>query len=36
VLKGLVKTRSLLTALTIMQDNVGNAFQINLPVSSPW
>ena len=31
VLKGLMKTRSLLTALTIMQDNVGNAFQINLP-----
>lgn len=35
VLKGLMKTRSLLTALTIMQDKVGNAFQINLPGFKP-
>ena len=35
VLKGLVKTRSLLTALTIMQDRAGNAFQINLPGFKP-
>jgi cytochrome P450 len=35
VLKGLAKTRSLLTALTIMQDRVGNAFRINLPGFKP-
>ena len=35
VLKGLMKTRSLLTALTIMQNNVGNAFQIKLPGFKP-
>jgi len=35
VLKGLMKTRSLLTALTIMQNNVGNAFQLNLPGFKP-
>src|SRR5512139_1268086 len=35
VLKGLAKTRSLLTALTIMQDKAGNAFQVNLPGFKP-
>jgi cytochrome P450 len=35
VLKGLAKTRSLLTALTIMQDKAGNAFQVNLPGFRP-
>jgi len=35
VLRGLAKTRSLLTALTIMQDHVGNAFQLNLPGFKP-
>ncbi len=35
VLKGLARTRSLLTALTIMQDKVGNVFQVNLPGFRP-
>jgi cytochrome P450 len=35
VLKGMAKTRSLLTALTIMQDKVGNAFRVNLPGFKP-
>ena len=35
VLKGLARTRSLLTALTVMQDNVGNVFQVNLPGFRP-
>jgi cytochrome P450 len=35
VLKGIARTRSLLTALTIMQDKVGNVFQVNLPGFRP-
>jgi cytochrome P450 len=35
VLKGLVQTRSLLTALSIMQDKAGSAFQVNLPGFKP-
>ena len=35
VLKGLARTRSLLTALSVMQDFVGNVFQVNLPGFRP-
>ena len=35
VLKGLARTRSLLTAMEIMRDEVGPAFQITLPGFQP-